>query len=326
MVVGGPRYRKFNTYLREVFGEKVYRVGLGGGFTCPNRDGSKGTGGCTFCNPASDEPLGYVKGMPIREQLSSGTDYIRRRHGVDRFIAYFSDYTSTHADVAELAEMCREAIAFPGVVGLTLGTRPDCLSHDVLDLLEKLDRETLLWVELGLQSAHDESLRRINRCHGAEDSRAAIARLRAAGLAVCGHVILGLPAETTADMLTTADFLAETRVDGVKIHNLHVVRGTVLAEQYRAGEYTPLKLEAYVDLTVRFLERLPPEMIVQRITGEAPRRLTVAPAWSVNKLAVMNAIERELEHRDTWQGRALGASLQDVRAPRRLADRLQVHR
>jgi radical SAM protein (TIGR01212 family) len=316
MVVSLPRYRKYNTYLRETVGEKVYRVGLVGGFTCPNRDGSKGTEGCTFCNPASSEPLGHVDGTPIREQLASGTAYIRRRHGAEKFIASFSAYTSTYADAGALGRICREAISFPGVVGLTLSTRPDCLSQEILDLLDALGRETLLWVELGLQSAHDTSLRRVNRRHTAAASREAIAQLRARGLAVCGHVILGLPGETLADMLATARFLAETGVDGVKIHNLHVVEGTALAEEYRAGDYTPLELAEYAELAVRFLERLPAEVVVQRISGEAPRRLTVAPAWSVNKLAVVNAIERELERRDTWQGRGLGGSLRDVSSPR----------
>jgi radical SAM protein (TIGR01212 family) len=317
MVMTVPRYRKFNTYLRETVGEKVHRVGLGGGFTCPNRDGTKGEDGCTFCNPASSEPLGYVEGTPIHEQLAAGTEYIRSRHGVEKFIAYFSDYTSTYADAGALAAMCREAIAFPGVVGLALSTRPDCLSEEMLDLLEALGRETMLWIDLGLQSAHDRSLERVNRHHSVAASREAIARLQARDVAVCAHVILGLPGETAADMMTTARLLAETKVDGVKIHNLHVVEGTALAEEYRRGDYSPLELEEYVDLAVRFLEQLPPEIIVQRITGEAPRRLTVAPAWSVNKLAVGNAIERELESRDTWQGRGLGASLQDVRAPLR---------
>jgi radical SAM protein (TIGR01212 family) len=311
-----PRYRKYNTYLRETVGEKVYRVGLVGGFTCPNRDGSKGTDGCAFCNPASSEPLGYVDGASVREQLASGTAYIRWRHGAEKFIASFSAHTSTYADADTLGRICREAISFPGIVGLTLSTRPDCLSPEVLDLLEALGRETLLWVELGLQSAHDESLRRVNRRHTVAASRDAIARLRSRDLAVCGHVILGLPGETPADMMVTARFLAETGVDGVKIHNLHVVEGTALADRYRAGEYTPLELAEYADLVVRFLEQLPADVVVQRITGEAPRRLTVAPAWSVNKLAVVNAIERELERRDTWQGRGLGTPLADVSAPR----------
>lgn len=319
MVVTVQRYRKFNRYLRETVGTKVYRVGLGSGVTCPNRDGRLGTGGCTFCNPASSEPLGYVPGTPVRRQLLEGIEYVRRRHGAERFIASFAEHTSTYAEAADLAAVCREALSVPDVVGLTLSTRPDCLSDEILDLLRSLAEETLLWIELGLQSAHDRSLRRINRCHTVQASRVAIARLRARAIPVCAHVILGLPGETAADMLATARFLAETGVDGVKIHNLHVVEDTVLADQYRAGRYVPLEMDAYVDLVVRFLERLPAAVVVQRVTGEAPRRLTVAPSWSVNKLAVTNAITRELERRDTWQGRALGATLRDVNTPRQPA-------
>jgi hypothetical protein len=315
IVVTAPRYRKFSTHLRRLFGEKVHRVGIGGGFTCPNRDGSLGSGGCTFCNPASSRPLGYVRGMPVREQLARGTEYVRRRHGAAKFIAYFSDYTCTYAEVAELRALCRAAIGFPGVVGLALGTRPDCLSPEILDLLETLSRDTMLWVELGVQSAHDRSLVRIRRHHTVGASRRAIAQLRSRMISVCAHVILGLPGETVEDMLGTARLLAETAVDGVKIHNLHVVKDTLLADQYRRGEYTPLELDEYVNAAVRFLEHLPPRIVVQRITGEAPRRLTVAPAWSVNKLAVGNAIERELELRDTWQGKGLGGTREVLCAP-----------
>jgi radical SAM protein (TIGR01212 family) len=315
MVEAGQRYRKFNTHLRRVVGTKVYRVGLCGGFSCPNRDGRKGVGGCSFCNPASSEPLGYLPGMPVIEQLERGTAYIRERHGAEKFIAYFSDYTATYTEPRQLEAICREAIAYPDVVGLTLSTRPDCLSREILELLEQLRAETMLWIELGLQSAHDRSLERIGRHHTVAASREAIAQLRRRGIPVCGHVILGLPGETLDEMLATARFLAETGVDGVKIHNLHVVEGTPLAEEYRRGEYRPMELEEYVDAVIRFLERLPPRMIIQRVTGEAPRRLTVAPAWSVNKLAVFNAIERELERRDGWQGKALGAPRESLNTP-----------
>jgi radical SAM protein (TIGR01212 family) len=315
MVVAAQRYRKLNTFLRGVFGEKVYRIGLWAGFTCPNRDGTKGVGGCVFCNPASSEPLGHVPGTPISQQVASGAEYIRGRHGAGKFIAFFSDYTTTYADVKRLEALYRQALGHPGVVGLALSTRPDCLSRELLDLLETIARETFLWVELGVQSAHDRSLELINRCHTVVDSRRAIARLRARDIAVSGHVILGLPGETPEDMLETARFLAETGVHGVKIHNLHVVEGTRLADLYRRGEHVPLALPEYVDLLVRFLEHLPPKVILQRLSGEAPRRLTVAPAWSVNKLAVFNAIERELERRDAWQGKALGHGLEDLQVP-----------
>jgi radical SAM protein (TIGR01212 family) len=312
MVGVAQRYRKFNRHLRQLFGGKVYRVGLCGGFTCPNRDGRKGLGGCTFCNPASNQPLGYVPGMSISEQLVQGIEYVRGRHGAQKFIAYFSDYTTTYAEPRLLASICRQAIDHPDVVGLTLSTRPDCLSGEVLDLLESLRDETMLWIELGLQSAHDRSLQRTCRHHTVSDSRRAISRLQRRGISVCGHVILGLPGESQAEMLATADFLSETGVDGAKIHGLHVIAQTPLAEEYRRGDYVPLEQVQYVDAVVRFLERLPPRVVIQRLTGEAPRRLTVAPVWSVNKLAVFNAIVSALESRDTWQGKALGAALEQL--------------
>jgi radical SAM protein (TIGR01212 family) len=310
-----PRYRKLNTWLRETFGRKVYRVGLCGDFACPNRDGTLGVGGCIFCNPASSEPLGYGPGMPVREQLEKGTQYVRGRHGADRFIAFFSDYTTTYADVERLGAMVREAIAWPGMVGLAVSTRPDCLPPEVLDLLEAVSRETFLWVELGIQSAHDESLELLRRCHAVEDSRRAVAELRARNIVVSGHVILGLPGESADDMMATARFLADCGVQGAKIHNLHVVKETELAEMYRRGEVACLELDEYVDLAVRFLEQLPPSVVIQRVSGEAPRRLTVAPEWSINKLAVVNAVGRELVRRDTWQGKGLGYPAAAVSEP-----------
>jgi radical SAM protein (TIGR01212 family) len=314
MVEAAPRYRKLNTFLKEIFGEKVYRVGLSGGFTCPNRDGTLSDAGCIFCNPASSEPLGYGPGMPVAVQVEKGVRYVRGRHGAEKFIAFFSDYTTTYAGVRELEAMYRDALSHPAIVGLALGTRPDCLSTEILDLLQSLARETFLWVELGVQSAHEKSMRFIHRCHTVEDTRRAIARLRERNILVSGHVILGLPGESVEDILASAGFLADNGVHGVKIHNLHVVEDTALARMYREGEYTPLELGEYVDLAVRFLERLPPDVVVQRVSGEAPRRLTVAPEWSVNKLAVVNAIDRELKRRDTWQGRGLGHAREDLRA------------
>jgi radical SAM protein (TIGR01212 family) len=315
MVSPGERYRKLNTVLRNAFGEKVYRIGLCGGFTCPNRDGSKGRGGCAYCNPASSQPINYEPWMPLSRQLSEGVEYIRWRHGARKFIAFFEDYTTTYSDPGSLEAMYREALSFPGVVGLALSTRPDCLSDGILGLLERIAGETFLWVEVGVQSAHDRTLDRVNRCHTVEESRQAIARLHERDIAVSAHVILGLPGESETDMMETARFLTESEVHGVKIHNLHVVEHTALADMVRRGEYEPPALAEYVDLTVRFLERLPPTVVIQRMTGEAPRRLTVAPQWSVNKLAVHRAIEEELENRNTWQGRELGAPIEELRTP-----------
>jgi len=315
MVVAGQRYRKLNTFLRSTFGEKVYRVGLSGGFSCPNRDGSKGSGGCLFCNPASSEPLGFIPGASLSEQFAKSVQYINWRHSAEKFIAFFQDYTTTYADVSDLEAMFREVLSFPGVVGLALGTRPDCLSDEILSVLERIAKDTFLWVELGIQSAHDKTLTLLNRCHTVAESIWAIAALQARHIAVSGHVILGLPGESSEDMLATARLLAETGIQGVKIHNLHVVEDTVLAKMYRRGEYEALTLQEYIDLAITFLEHLPPSVIIQRLSGEAPRRFTVAPDWSVNKLAVVNAIARELEARNSWQGKGLGTPFAELQAP-----------
>lgn len=313
--MAAPRYRKLNPVLRAAFGEKVYRIGLRCGFTCPNRDGSRGEGGCIFCNQESSEPLGHIPGEALSDQLAFGTEYIRERHGARKFIAFFSGFSATYGEVEQLEALYREACSYPGIVGLALGTRPDCLPAPVLDLLQAISRETFLWVELGIQSCRESTLESIGRRHTVEESRRAIEELRGRGIAVSGHVILGLPGETVDDMLETAGFLAANRVQGAKIHNLHVLKETPLADLYAEGRYTPLKLEEYVDLAVRFLEHLPPDIVIQRITGEAPRRLTVAPGWSVNKLAVMNAVRNELRRRETWQGRATGHAQEELSLP-----------
>lgn len=323
MLESGPRYRKFSIYLKRRFGSRVYRVGLCGGFSCPNRDGTLGEGGCTFCNPESSRPLGHLPGTPIARQLEEGMAYVRRRHRAERFIAYFSDYTTTHAEPQVLLPLYRAAISHPAVVGLALATRPDCLPAPVLELLEELVRETWLWVELGVQSASDETLSRVRRGHRVADSRWAIGALRERGISVTAHVIAGLPGEGRERLLRTARFLEGAEVDAVKLHNLHVVEGTPLARDYRAGRLRVLSLDEYVDLAVAFLEHTRPSTVVQRVSGEAPRHLTVAPEWSVNKLAVVDAVERALAERETWQGRALGAPRSELdRIPPRADDRL----
>lgn len=297
------RYRDLNTYLRQTFGEKVYKVGLVGGFTCPNRDGTLGTGGCTFCNPGSSLPLNCAPGAGIGRQLEDGTRYIRRRHGAGAFLAYFQDCTTTHASPETLGDMYREALAFPGVVGLCLCTRPDSLSAPVLDLLEALSARNFLWVELGVQSGSDRTLSAMNRGHTAADTTRAFGELHRRGIRSAAHVILGYPGETREEALSTVELVNLSGTAGVKIQNLHVVRDTPLEKSLLAGEFTPLSLDGYASLAVDFLERLRPDAVVMRLTGEAPAHLTVAPAWSINKLAVLNRVRRELELRNTFQGR-----------------------
>ncbi len=297
------RYRSLNGFLRETFGTKVFKVGLVGGFTCPNRDGTLGTGGCSYCNPESSLPLGRIPGRSIHEQLETGTAYIRKRHGSGAFLAYFQDCTTTYGETGRLESMYREALAFPGVVGLCLCTRPDSLPEPMLDLLESLAEKHFLWVEIGVQSGSNATLERMNRGHDAGRSLQAFRALHGRGIRSGAHVILGYPGETHDEAMATAGLVNESGTSGVKVQNLHVVRNTPLERQYREEGFTLPSREDYASLAVDFLERLNPETVILRLTGEAPAHLTVAPYWSINKMAVLQAVRTELEHRNTFQGR-----------------------
>jgi len=297
------RYRDLNGYLRATFGEKVYKVGLVGGFTCPNRDGALGTGGCNFCNPESSRPLNHIPGMSITSQLEAGIAYMRRRHRAGSFLAYFQDCTTTYGHPETLEALYREALAFPGIVGLCLCTRPDSLHRPVLELLETLSKTHFLWVEIGVQSGSNETLSRMNRRHTAATALHAFRELHRRGIRTGAHIILGFPGETRDEAMGTAELVNETWTMGVKIQNLHVVRGTPLEKSYLAGEFSPLAIDEYAALAVDFLERLNPETVILRLTGEAPAHLTVAPEWSVNKMAVLGAVRGELARRNTFQGR-----------------------
>jgi len=295
-----------------MFGEKVFRIGLCGGFTCPNRDGTRGSGGCVFCNTLSSNPLGYKEGMSLTEQLDNGAEYVRHRHHAHKFIAFFRDYTSTYKSPQKLEAMYEEAISYPGVVGLALSTRPDCLSDEVVSVLKKIAKKTFLMVEVGVQSSKDESLTFINRCHTALESSQALIRLKEARIHSSIHVILGLPGESREDMLDTISFVVKSGACAVKLHNLHVVKDTKLEDIFKSSDMKLMTFDEYVETVITCLEHLPPNIIIQRTTGEAPRRLTIAPHWSINKIKVVNSIIAEMDRRDTWQGKALGYSLSEM--------------
>jgi radical SAM protein (TIGR01212 family) len=303
----GKRYNSYNGVLKDAFAARVYKIGLRMDFTCPNRDGKVAVGGCIYCNNASHTPRDYRPRASVTEQLEQGAAALLKRHRAERFIAYFQSYTNTYDSPSKLEVLYREALDFPGVVGLSISTRPDCLPSDVLDLIGDLARETYLWLELGLESMHDRTLQWVNRGHGLREFVDAVAQCKARGLRVCAHVILGFPGETRADMLATPELLNRLCIDGVKLHNLHVIKSTVLEKLYNAGHVTLMSREDYVSLAVDFLERLNPDMVVHRLTGETYRAITVAPDWSVNKIAVHNALYKELERRDTWQGKCYSA-------------------
>jgi radical SAM protein (TIGR01212 family) len=300
---GGRRYNSFNCVLKQIFAARVYKISLRLDFTCPNRDGTVAVGGCIYCNNASHTPLDFRARASVTEQLRQGAEAVRKRHRAEKFIAHFQSFSNTYDSVSKLEKLYREALAFPGVVGLAISTRPDCLPPDVLDLLTELSRKTYLWLELGLESIHERTLEWINRGHGLATYVDSVQRARARGLAVCTHLIFGFPGESREDMLAAAPLLNRLGVDGVKLHNLHVIKNTALEAIYNRQPFEIIDQHDYVTLVVDFLEQLDPRTIIHRLTGETYRALTVAPAWSVNKIGVHNAITQMLAARDTWQGR-----------------------
>ncbi len=318
----GKRYNSYRRVLRKTFQAKVHKVTLRADFTCPNRDGRVAVGGCIYCNNASHTPRAYHPGMSVREQLEQGMEALRRRHKAEQFIAYFQSYTNTYGSITKLERLYREALDCPGVVGLSVATRPDCVPDEVLDLLADISRHTYVWLELGLESMHEKTLQWVNRGHGLREFIDAVERSKARGLRLCIHIILGFPTESREEILQTPAFLNRMGIDGVKLHNLHVIKHTALEQIYRSGSFALLSRGAYVSLLVDFLERLAPEIVIHRLTGETYREITVAPEWSVNKIGLLNAIEEELERRDTWQGRVYLEKLhrESVRTDSRLPE------
>jgi len=278
------------------------------GFGCPNVDGTVGTGGCVFCNVHSFSPSRPFQDRSITDQITEGGRRLRRRYQAERLLAYFQPATNTYAPLDRLRQAYTEALGHPDVVGLVVGTRPDCVPDDVLDLLAELSKRTWVSVEYGLQTIHDRSLQRLNRGHQYEAFVDAAGRSRSRGLHVGAHVILGIPWESLDDMLATARELARLRVASVKLHNLYVVKDTPLAEAMAAGQIRLPTRDQYVGYVVDFLEELAPDCAIDRLSGDAPRQYLVAPAWCLDKSAVREAIEAELRRRDTWQGRKYAAT------------------
>jgi radical SAM protein (TIGR01212 family) len=299
----GKRYNSYNRLLKDTFDARVYKIGLRLDFTCPNRDGSIAVGGCIYCNNSSHTPQSYEPRTSVTAQLERGAAAIQKRHRAEKFIAYFQSYTNTYDSVSKLETLYREALDFPGVVGLSIATRPDCLPEDILTLLTDLSHHTYLWLELGLESMQDRTLRWVNRGHGLKEFIESVQRCKERNLRLCTHLILGFPGESRAEILETPSLLNRLQINGVKLHNLHVIRNTVLEKLYAAGNFVLFNQQEYVALVIDFLERLAPEIVVHRLTGETYRAITVAPEWSVNKIGVHNAIYKELEERDSWQGR-----------------------
>ncbi len=300
------RYYSLNSYLKNTFGTKVYKLALNGGMTCPNRDGTVGVGGCIFCSEGGSGDFTPCAVDSIARQIAVAKEKVARKmpaEEVGKYIAYFQAFTNTYAPVSYLKNIFSEALSQPDIVALSIATRPDCLEDDVLDLLEELNREKPVWVELGLQTIHEDTALYIRRGYDLACFDSAVAALKARGLQVIVHVILGLPGENKEKMLQTVRYVGACGADGIKLQLLHVLEHTDLALDYAAGKVPVLEQDQYIDLVIDCLEVLPPSMVIHRLTGDGPKNILIAPLWSANKRAVRNALARRLEQRDSWQGK-----------------------
>lgn len=298
------RYKQYSQHLKELFNCKVYKVTLDAGFSCPNRDGVISTGGCIFCEDGGSFSQAHSGELSINEQLDISINKLKDRFGAQKFISYFQAYSNTYAPVDKLKSLYDEAILHPDVVGLSIGTRPDCVDAEKIMLINSYAKNYEVWVEYGLQSIHDKTLKLINRGHSAEDFIKAYELTRKFGenIKICVHVILGLPGETRQEMLETAKVLADLGIDGIKIHLLCALKDTELEKMHNRGEFNPLSAEEYVDTVCDYLEILPPKTIIHRLAGNGLKKILVAPKWLPEKFKVLNLIDRELERRGTFQG------------------------
>lgn len=299
-------YNAYGKFLQEKFGARVHKVSVHAGFTCPNRDGTVARGGCTYCNIVSFTPESARPRYSVRDQIESGIAFLKKRFEAKKFIVYFQPYSNTYAPVEHLETLYRDALAHPEVVGLSIGTRPDCIDNKKLHMLADLAREKFIGVEYGIESVYDETLELINRGHDFTCTARAIHRTREFGLQVTGHIILGFPNETEAQMLASAEKINALQLEALKIHNLHIVRHTELARQYAAQPFHVFSFDEWKDLLIRFLERLSPSTLIERLYGEAPRELLIAPRWHLSKAEIIQGIEREMRWRRTYQGRLVG--------------------
>ena len=310
----GKPYYSLNQYLQEHFGEKIYKIALDGGFTCPNRDGTLGNRGCIFCSSggsgefsrarlSNDVSLSPDISANIRSQLEAGKQLISKKYTGHRFIAYFQAFTNTYASADYLEKLYMPVITHPETAVLSIATRPDCLSTEIIDLLKRLNQIKPVWIELGLQTIHEDTSRFIRRGYTLDVFIDALHRLQEAGIETIVHTILGLPGESKDDILETHRFLAQQPIQGIKLQLLHVLRGTDLDTLYRVRPFHILTLEEYSDLIIRCIEVLPPEMVIHRITGDGPKQLLTAPLWSGHKKQVLNTIHHSFKTCGTWQGR-----------------------
>ena len=295
-------FNLYSTYLKQHFGGRVHKISIDAGFGCPNRNGGRDAHGCIFCDPGGSGAVGIERSEAIATQIENAKELMRRKYKAKWFIAYFQPFSNTFAPVSHLRDCYDQALAVEDVVGLAVGTRPDCLPEAVIDLLGEYHRKTDFWLELGLQSIHDKTLDYLQRGHDYACFLDAYQRAKQRDLRICVHVILGLPGESHKDVMATADEVARLNVDGIKLHLLHILDGTPLGELYKQGQVPILAMDEYVEMAVDFIERLPADTLIHRLTGDGPRDILLAPLWSINKWEVLNAIDAELERRGSKQG------------------------
>ncbi len=298
----------FGQFLLDKHQQRVHKIAIDANFTCPNRDGSIGRGGCSFCNNVSFSPNGR-KPAPLDQQIHAGRKVLRKRTGAEKYLAYFQAYTSTYADIQTLRCLYDRALAEEGVIGLCIGTRPDCVPPEVLDLLaDYREQGHEVWLELGLQSSFDHTLQRVNRGHDFASYVQAVRAARARGIPICTHLIIGLPGENSYHARISLLRVLEHGVEGLKLHPLHVVKGTRLANEWRRGEYQPLAMSDYTRTVADLIELTPAEITFHRLTGTADKKILLAPRWCSQKWNVLNAITAELAHRGHVQGYRYGAT------------------
>lgn len=300
---GDKPYYSLDYYLKQTFGEKVYRLSLNGGMTCPNRDGTLGSRGCIFCSAGGSGDFAAAPSLPIPMQIEQAKERIREKSSCQKFIAYFQAYTNTYAPVSYLRQIFTEAASHPDIVALSIATRCDCLSDDVLGLLDELNNYKPVWIELGLQSIHNESLEKIRSGFTYDQYLQAVELLQGHQIPVITHLILGLPGETKEMMLKSVYAIAKLPVNGVKLQLLHILKNTDLGVLYSKHPFPVFSLEEYCDFVVTCIEHLPPEMVIHRLTGDGPRSLLIAPLWSTDKKRVLNTIMKRFKERNTWQGK-----------------------
>ena len=302
MMYGEKRFHSVSYHYKNIFGGKVIKISIDAGLTCPNRDGTLSAEGCIFCGGSGAGDYAFT-GRSVTDQFNLYRESIKKKWPDAKYIPYFQAYTNTYGPIEELRRMYYEAINIEGIVGISIATRPDCLGSEVLELLKEISEKVTLFVELGFQSSKAETVKLINRCYENEVFDTAVKNLKAIGANVICHVILGLPGENKEDMLRSVSYAVNAGIDGIKLHELFVVRDTALTDMYEAGMFKTLEFDEYIDLAVSVLEMLPSNIVVHRLTGDAPREQLIAPLYSVKKFHILNAIDKTLETRNTFQSK-----------------------